>query len=104
MKHRRGAIPFTGSESVESNALPFTAFQAAIEEGHTDVMKAFLDSGIAVDTADAQGWTPLHISAEAGDVKMVEYLLQCGADPKRVTASGELALHLAVRGNHVAIV
>ncbi|KAK0590920.1 hypothetical protein LWI29_033232 [Acer saccharum] len=56
---------------------------------------------------DDRGWTPLHISARKGDLKMVKQLLDEGMDvnvaawgPK---SKGVTPLHLAAQGGHLEV-
>lgn len=59
---------------------------------HRDVeVVGLLDRGVSVNLVGPGGWTPLMIAAADGDVKMVEYLLKRGADPRAQTDSGQTA-------------
>lgn len=56
---------------------------------------------------DDRGWTPLHIGARMGDLKMVKCLLEEGMDVN-ITAwgpnsQGETPLHLAAQGGHLKV-
>ena len=79
--------------------LKYTAYGAAINRGHVNVVKLFLRS-VPVNTADAHGWSAIHLAAAAGQDAMLQLLLQHGADANRVTENGETPLHLAVKGEH----
>lgn len=57
-----------------------------------------------VNTADAKGYTPLHLAAEAGSFESAKLLLDHYADPKLTTSFGGTALHLACRGAHTDMV
>ena len=48
-----------------------------------------------VNEVDANGWTPLHNHALAGNRHIVNILLECGADPTVETSHGHTALQLA---------
>ena len=47
--------------------------------GHASVVQYILDQGIDVDTADNDGWTPLHYAAQEGYVEVMKILLARGA-------------------------
>ncbi len=49
--------------------------------GDVDTMKTLLLRGLPVNTADYDGRTTLHLAALEGNVKVLEVLLQNGADP-----------------------
>jgi ankyrin repeat protein len=49
-------------------------------------------------------FTALHYACEAGHVEVVAYLLERGADAKRVSYSGFTPLHLAAAEGHLEIV
>ena len=49
--------------------------------GDVDTMKTLLQRGLPVNTADYDGRTTLHLAALEGNVKVLEVLLQNGADP-----------------------
>ncbi len=60
------------------------------------IFKQLIDAGANVNQGDADGDTPLHLSAAAGYQKYVEELLQRGADPRATNKYGLTPLHLAV--------
>ncbi|XRM49297.1 hypothetical protein ABZX51_012169 [Aspergillus tubingensis] len=55
-------------------------------------------------SSESQGKTALHISAERGDVGIVQFLLIQGVDVNCADGWGRTALHYAVRAAHVDIV
>jgi Ankyrin repeats (3 copies) len=58
------------------------------------------ERGASVHAADAQGWTPLHASAQRGDVVLLEVLLEAGADPSARSRDSELPVHFAVQHSY----
>ncbi|KAL8104599.1 hypothetical protein AgCh_028717 [Apium graveolens] len=70
----------------------------ATSSGHTQVVKILsavdpLVSGI--NSADEEGWVPLHSAASSGNVEIVELLLNRGADVNLKNNGGRTALHYA---------
>ncbi|KAF2138938.1 uncharacterized protein K452DRAFT_254951 [Aplosporella prunicola CBS 121167] len=55
-----------------------------------------LDAGGDVNTRTANGSTPLHWSARAGNPRTMELLLRNGSDHKKITTDGSTPLHWAV--------
>jgi len=60
--------------------------------------------GIDISICDNQGSTPLHEACEGGSDKIVELLLQKGAQILEADRDGVLPLHVACREGHIAIV
>ncbi|XP_050951254.1 DNA-binding protein RFXANK [Labeo rohita] len=57
-----------------------------------------------LNTQDERGFTPLMWAAAFGEIMMVEFLLQKGADPKTLARERESALSLASAGGFADIV
>ncbi|PYX46493.1 MAG: hypothetical protein DMG79_16290 [Acidobacteria bacterium] len=93
-----GADPkFTGP--VGDSALMSTAFQ-----GNLGLAKELLDRHVPVNVADIQGETALMAASQTGlDGKMVQLLLDAGADPNTKSLDNFTALmNAAAEGNWVA--
>jgi ankyrin repeat protein len=60
-------------------------------------VQLLLEAGANVDTAAANGWTPLYVAALSGHLKVVELLLRNHADPRERGFEGWTALGAAVR-------
>jgi len=54
--------------------------------------------------ADFKGQTPLMLVAEQGDAKLVEIMIEAGADPAAQDCRGKTALHAAIVKGHKAVV
>jgi hypothetical protein len=70
--------------------------------GDVEILDMFLERGVDVEGADADGWRPVHAAATAGHVACLARLIQHGAalepnDPP----SGTTLLHLAARNIHI---
>jgi ankyrin len=50
------------------------------------------------------GYTPLHVACHFGQINMVRFLLQHGADVKATTSIGYTPLHQASQQGHTTIV
>ena len=62
-----------------SEALSAMTFAATL--GDVDSMEHLLQRGLLINTADYDGRTTLHLAALERNVKVLELLLQEGADP-----------------------
>ena len=74
-----------------------TAFWYACDEFHVGMQMELLRIGCGVDCEDARGWTPLHEACLKGYFVQVKLLLKHGANPQRITGTGETALTLVQR-------
>jgi ankyrin len=70
--------------------------------GDLTLCKELVGRGADVNTASAQGFTPLHRAAQNGHTAVVEYLLSKGATPTS-TQSGETPLDMAQAAGHEKI-
>ena len=77
---------------------------AACYNGRIGAAKQFIGAGINVNHLDEHGSTPLMRAAVGGNVELVEWLLQNGADVKirETRAGGSTALELGVGSASVA--
>jgi hypothetical protein len=82
-----------------------TPLIAAIHQGQNEKAMVILASGIQdPDAADARGRTALMAAAESGNIRMVEALLNYGADLNVVDSNGRTALRWALMGGHDEVV
>ncbi|MFB9376147.1 ankyrin repeat domain-containing protein [Kineococcus gynurae] len=72
--------------------------------GRTEALCAWLDHGLPVDAADAEGSTLLALAASHGHVETVEALLSRTADPDRADNRGRTALGMAVLNDRQDVV
>jgi uncharacterized protein len=64
------------------------------------ISKMLVDGGADVNVAQEGGWTPLHGAAAHGNLDLVRFLLDHGADRNAVGKNGKTAFQLAVEANH----
>lgn len=77
----------------------------AARNGDLISVKALLEQDPAqIDSLNANGSTPLIVAASVGQDKVVDYLLNKGADIQAVNKMGMSALHYAVNGEHLEVV
>ncbi|MEZ0260272.1 MAG: ankyrin repeat domain-containing protein [Alphaproteobacteria bacterium] len=77
-------------------------FLAAAKRGDVAVADAMLKDGARLHVSDHDDKTALHIAAENGQAKMIEFLLSKGAEPKGVDEDGNIPLALALKAGHEA--
>ncbi len=76
----------------------------AVKRGDAGQVTKLLESGEAVNTTDADGWTALMHAASKGSVETVQALLNKGADVNARDAGGWTALMLAAYGGNRAVI
>ncbi|KAG1692623.1 Ankyrin repeat domain-containing protein 50 [Nymphon striatum] len=82
-----------------------TALNLASRQGDVSIVTILLNSGKAnPDQADNEGWTPLRSAAWGGNTKVVEALLEHGAQVENADSDGRTALRAAAWGGHDDIV
>ena len=72
--------------------------------GHLPVVTALLAAGAAVNQTNANGATPLFISAQKGHLPVVTALLAAGAAINQTNANGATPLHIAAQNGHLPVV
>jgi cytohesin len=68
------------------------------------IARALLSKGASIDLQDADGNTPLHLAASAGNLKLVQLLVQQGARTDVTNHHHRTASMLAKRNGHTEIV
>ncbi|XP_069685687.1 ankyrin-3-like isoform X5 [Periplaneta americana] len=74
---------------------PNTAFLRAARAGQQEKVIEYLDSGVDINTANANGLNALHLAAKDGHLEIVTDLLKRGATVDAATKKGNTALHIA---------
>ncbi|KAE8908431.1 hypothetical protein PF005_g18209 [Phytophthora fragariae] len=81
-----------------------TAMCWAASEGNLEAMRRLREEhGADVNAADYDKRTPLHIAVSDEQLKMVDYLLQCGANAEALDRWGRSPIDCAVETKNVAI-
>jgi len=88
-----------------SEALQSSLMQAIKSRKLENVREVLEDSDLCLDftngVPDSSKWSPLGYSANKGDVDIVRYLLEQGADPNHPDTDGWTPIYAAVEGNRV---
>ncbi|CAB0039597.1 unnamed protein product, partial [Trichogramma brassicae] len=74
---------------------PSTLFLRAARAGQLEKVLEYLDSGVDINTSNANGLNALHLAAKDGHLEIVKELLLRGAIVDAATKKGNTALHIA---------
>jgi ankyrin repeat protein len=79
-----------------------SVFEACAAGEVERVERLVADDPTAIGSRSVDGWTPLHLAAFFGHVKIAELLLAAGADvsARSTNPNGNTPLHAALAGNH----
>ena len=78
-------------------------FVRSAGNGDLTAVKLFLDAGMAADSREATGVTPLAAAALGGHLPVVKMLLDLGADVNAATTNGSTPLIAAAERQHVPV-
>uniref|UniRef100_A0A8W8NFI1 Ion transport domain-containing protein n=1 Tax=Magallana gigas TaxID=29159 RepID=A0A8W8NFI1_MAGGI len=97
-----------GADPNKGNDKGSTAFYWAIRYGHTDIVRLLLkNTQTKVDINKERGSglrAPIVLASAIGNYKIVELLLQHGADPNHVIRGGQTPLHHACKEGRTDVV
>ncbi|EED17581.1 ankyrin repeat-containing protein, putative [Talaromyces stipitatus ATCC 10500] len=71
-----------------------TALHVACNWDHVEIARLLIDAGAKVEVVNGDGWRPIHFAAYNYSTKMVELLVQHGADVTATDQQQNTALHL----------
>ncbi|XP_058801309.1 titin homolog isoform X2 [Phymastichus coffea] len=74
---------------------PSTVFLRAARAGQLEKVLEYLDSGVDINSSNANGLNALHLAAKDGHFEIVQELLKRGAIVDAATKKGNTALHIA---------
>ncbi len=77
-----------GADPKAVDVLKVNALNAAVRGNDIETIRIFADAGVAADTADFAGFTPLIGAAFSGNVQAVKLLLEKGANVNAVSGDG----------------
>ncbi|KAH9956629.1 ankyrin repeat-containing domain protein [Russula dissimulans] len=79
---------------------------AATSEGYVDIARLLLQHGANANYVrdPCKDWTLMHLASYDGSSKMIQLLVEHGADVNRSDADGRSPLQLASRGGHVGAI
>ena len=81
-------------------AVPELRLHAAVEKGDESVIRKYLALGVAVDSKNQFGITPLHSATCQGKIEIVRILIKNGAKIDEASYGKQTALHFAaLNGN-----
>lgn len=84
-----------------------TLLHIASQCGHLQVARVIFNSSNEFEVlkaADENGNTPLYLACESGNIDIVEFLIESGANITTVNSRGEIPLHVASQQKSVEIV
>lgn len=71
------------------------------EKDKTVLLKKLIEKGVAINGRDNNGDTPLHVTAGAGDMTSMKYLIENGADVLAKNRLGETLFHYLADSLHL---
>lgn len=98
----------SGADSNRQNQFGVSAFAGICGMGHAELVPLALASGAELERRSNLGGlknlTPLMIAAVSGQARVVEQLLEAGADETALSDAGETAAQLAASAGHTEVV
>ena len=82
----------------------WTPIHCATVDGHTETVKALIDSTDYPNAPDRNGWTPIHLAAKYGYIEIIQSLIGCTNNPNIPDNDGETPIHWAAAYGKTEIV
>ncbi|MEO5335076.1 MAG: ankyrin repeat domain-containing protein [Magnetococcus sp. YQC-5] len=79
-------------------------FRELLNQNQIEPLRAYIASGVNINTADAKRVSPIHYAAYMGHVEALRLLINKGVDLKAAAFGGWSALHYAAFRGHVEAV
>ena len=81
------------------------ALHLAVEGGYKEICELLLKNGASTSVLDGEGYAPLHIACNIGNVEIVKLMIEYGADPECIhEGSGATSLQEAVCSGSLELV
>ncbi|CBJ30093.1 ankyrin domain protein ank2 [Ectocarpus siliculosus] len=91
-----GALLATGADAgARFGTYQLSALEVDAENGRAGVMKVLIEHGVNVNTANADGSTPLDCAAYGGSAQVIDALTKAGASINQKSVEGTSPLHVA---------
>jgi ankyrin repeat protein len=92
-------------DAVARNPMGVTALHSAAAHYQKNIalaiVKALVGAGASVNAKQAEDFTALHAAAQSGNVELVRFLLDNGADAHSKAAGGKMPYDFAVENGHL---
>lgn len=89
-------LAFGGDVRSQFGRRKLTALHLAVEEDHTDCVRALLDANADIDARNVDMQTPLHLACLSQSAETVDLLIARGANVNAIYKDGRTALHAAI--------
>jgi len=86
------------------DAMKYSSFTVAARNGHLDVIKTLISSGVALESKDDSGRTALWIASARNHASVVQFLCNAGAEVNRIGRNNMTALMVAMSDDSVEVV
>ncbi len=86
--------------AIARNAQANTPLHAALAGKSGSAARRLLAHGADVEAATQEGWRPLHLAAQNGDIEMIGLLLELGAQVSPSSRDGRTPLAMALAEGH----